>query len=151
MLFCRLGIRLCLLWYFVINFSTLIYSIYDQFHIWNFIIDKPIFSKTFLKYKKKSSGDIILVNIHSNEIVYLKRWIYFFSNMINNYWESILDGLFSGVVESIEKSQMNSWLIFFFFWNSSHAYIWRREWLIPLGIHSTSNQIRKPGSCDLLL
>lgn len=31
------------------------------------------------------------------------------------------------------------------------TYIWIREWFSCLGIHRTSNQIRKPGSCDLVL
>ena len=38
----------------------------------------------------------------------------YFSNMINNYWESILDGLFSRVVESIENHRWTlDWFFFF--------------------------------------
>ena len=111
-----------------------------------------IFSETFLKHEKKSSGNTILVNIHSNKVIYLKGWkCHVIPLQYDKYWESPRDDLYSGVVESIYSHRWPPLaFFFFFFWNGSCTYIWIREWLIPLGIHSTSNQIRKPGSCDLV-
>lgn len=75
-----------------------------------------IFSETFLKHEKKSSGNTILVNIHSNKVIYLKGWkCHVIPLQYDKYWESPRDDLYSGVVESIYSHRWTPSDFFFSF------------------------------------